>query len=62
MSQDDPVVQRVRAARRKIAEQCGHDNHRLLEWARRIEAANPGRVVRLERINGAPKSPNTLRE
>ena len=33
MSRDDPVVERVRAARRAIAEECGNDLHRLYGWA-----------------------------
>ncbi len=45
MTRDDAVVQRVRAARRQIVERCGGDRHRLLEWAKRIEAARPERVV-----------------
>lgn len=48
MTRDDPVVERVRATRRKIAEQCGNDLHRLYEWAKKIEAQNKDRVVGYE--------------
>ncbi len=50
MSRDDPVVERVRAARRAIAEECGHDLHRLYEWAKKIEAEHRDRVVGYERL------------
>ena len=48
MSRDDPVVERVRVARRKIAEECGNDAHRLYEWAKKIEAQHKDRVVGYE--------------
>jgi hypothetical protein len=48
MTKDDAVVQRVRAARRRIVERCGGDKHRLLEWAKRIEADRRDRVVTYE--------------
>ena len=44
MSKDDPVVERVRAAGRAIAERCGFDPHALGEWARKIQAECPERV------------------
>jgi hypothetical protein len=49
MAKDDPVVARVREARRRIAERCGGDTHRMLEWAKRIEATRRDRVVSYER-------------
>ena len=45
MTKDDPVVQRVREARRKIAEKVGYDQHKLLEWARGVETRHQARVV-----------------
>jgi hypothetical protein len=48
MTKDDPVVARVREARRRIVERCGGDTHRLLEWAKRIEATRRDRVVAYE--------------
>lgn len=44
MKRDDPVVERVRSARREIAADCGRDLHALLEWAGKIEAECPERV------------------
>ena len=49
MFKDDPVVQRVRAARREIVERCGQDAHSLLKWAKGIEAECPQRVRGYER-------------
>ncbi|MFH0983076.1 MAG: hypothetical protein V2A79_16275 [Planctomycetota bacterium] len=49
MKADDPVVERVRAARRQIAERCGQDHHRLYEWAKQIEAQQRERVIGYER-------------
>ena len=48
MAKDDPVVERVRAVRRKIAEECGWDLHALYERAKRIEAECADRVVGYE--------------
>jgi hypothetical protein len=45
MRRDDPVVERVRDARRQIVKRCGEDQHRLYEWAKQIEAQNRDRVV-----------------
>ncbi len=45
MAHDDPVVKRVRSARRQIADRCGQDKHRLLEWAKQIEAQHRHRVI-----------------
>jgi hypothetical protein len=39
---NDPVVERVRAARQRI---LGGDPHRLFEWAKTIEATRCNRVV-----------------
>lgn len=44
MFKDDPVVQRVRAARREIVARYGRDAHSLLKWAKKIEAEYPQRV------------------
>jgi hypothetical protein len=49
MSKDDPVVQRVRSARREIASACGNDLHALLQWAKKIEAECPERIRGYER-------------
>ncbi len=43
-SKCDPVVQRVRAARREIVAACGGDPHALGEWLRKIQAEYPDRV------------------
>jgi hypothetical protein len=50
MKRDDPVVEQVREARRRIAEQCGNDAHRLYEWAKQLEAQHRDRVVGYERL------------
>jgi hypothetical protein len=56
MSRDDPVIERVRAVRRRIAEECGGDLHALYERAKRIEAEHAHRVVGYETDRrGAPK-------
>ena len=47
-SADDPTIARVRAAGRKILEECGGDFHALGERARKIEAEHPERVVGYE--------------
>ncbi len=45
MAKDDPLVERVRSARRKIATECGNDVHRIFEWAKKIEAEHRARVT-----------------
>ena len=50
MTDDDPVIARIRAARRKIfLEDCEGDPHKLYEYAKRLEAEHPERVVGYER-------------
>jgi hypothetical protein len=38
MSKDDPVVDRVRSARRKIVARHGRERGGLLRWAKKIES------------------------
>ncbi len=47
-SADDPTIERVRAAGRAIAEECGGDLHALFERARKWQAEHPERVVGYE--------------
>ena len=58
MTKDDPVVERVRAARRKIMEECGNDMHKLFEWAKQVEAQYKDRVVGYERSKRPPRPDN----
>ena len=59
MSRDDPVVERVRAARRRIVAQCQGDAHKMYEWAKAIEAKYADRVVGYDTIKRpAPPSPD----
>ena len=47
----DPVVEEVRAARGRIAEECGYDLQRILEHAQRAAVRIPGlRYVTLEEL------------
>ncbi len=48
MTQDDPVVQRVREARRQIAAECDFDAHKLYLWAKEREAELGDRAVHYE--------------
>ncbi len=52
MSRDDPTIERVRAARRKIFEECGCDLHALYEWAKKLEAEFPERLASYNREGG----------
>ncbi len=45
MTPDDPVVERVRAARRRIVEECDGDPHKIYEWAKKMEARYADRLV-----------------
>jgi len=57
MSQDDPVVQRVRETRRQITARHGTDTHALYEWAKQIEKNHRERVVGYERPGRPGKGP-----
>ena len=48
MSRDDPTIERVRAAGRAIAEECGFDPYAFGEWLRKAQAEHPERVVGYE--------------
>jgi ribosomal protein L17 len=50
MTKDDPVVKRVRAARRRIAERCGFDKHRMYELIKEMEAQYKDRLIGYERV------------
>ena len=52
MFRDDPVVERVRAGRRAIAERHGSDAHGLFEWAKKIESQYANGVTGYERKTG----------
>ena len=49
MTDDDPVIARIRAVRRQIAAECDNDPHKLYEYFKRLEAENPEKVVGYER-------------
>ena len=55
MMPDDPVVERVRAARRRIVTQCGGDPHKIYEWAKQLEARYKDRIVRYQRAEHPSK-------
>ena len=42
----DAIVEEIHAIRRRIAEECGNDMHRIAESFRRLEAEHPERLVR----------------
>lgn len=55
MGDEDPVIARIRAARRKIfLEDCDGDPHKLYEYFKRIEAEHPERVVGYVRKHKQP--------
>lgn len=57
MTPDDPVVERVRSARRRIVERCGFDRKRLYAWIKEFESKHKERVIGYEpgkRAKGAP--------
>ena len=58
MTQDDPVIQRVREVRRKIAAECDFDLHKLYLWAKEQEAKLGDRVVHFEHGIRSGTEPN----
>jgi hypothetical protein len=59
MLKDDPVVERVRAVGRAIAETCGFDPHALGEWLRKAQAGHPERIVGYETDRPGKAEPAT---
>jgi len=49
MMKDDPVIERVRRARRSIVSRCQDEPDKLLRWAKGIESKRPGLVRGSER-------------
>ncbi len=55
-TKDDPVVERVRAVRKRIVRRCGGDQHRLLQWAKRVETTGRYRTAGFAKPARAGKS------
>ncbi len=43
----DPTIDRIREARHRISEKCGHDPKRLVEYYMKLEEQYSGRMVSL---------------
>ncbi len=55
----DPTIDRIRAVRHRISEQCGHDPKRLVEYYMKLQAEKyADRLVRSPK----PASQESLRE
>ncbi len=48
-TKDDPVIERVRAVRKRIVRRCGGDQHRLLQWAKHVESSGRYKVAGFEK-------------
>jgi phosphatidylserine/phosphatidylglycerophosphate/cardiolipin synthase-like enzyme len=46
---DDPVIARIRDARHRISEACGHDPNRLVEYYLRLQEKHPERLLQERR-------------
>ena len=42
---DDPTIQRIREARRRISEKCGHDPKRLIEYYIKLQQRHADRLI-----------------
>ncbi|MCX7002627.1 MAG: hypothetical protein NTV22_05060 [bacterium] len=42
---DNPVIERVRAARHRISKECGHSTKRLVERYIRMQKKHAGRMI-----------------
>lgn len=47
----DEFVEEIHAIRRRIADECGNDMHKIAEHFRRLEAEHPERLV-----DGVPRT------
>ena len=59
MTGDDPVVQRVREARRRIVERCGSDSRKIYEWARKMEELYADRLLSRDELKRSDKNPTS---
>lgn len=46
---DDPTILRIREARHKISERCGHDPKRLVEYYMKLQEQHRDRLVTAEK-------------
>ena len=44
--EDDPVIARIREARHRISEACGHDPRRLVEYYAKRQGEHPERLLK----------------
>ena len=44
--EDDPVIARIREARHRISEACGHDPKRLVEYYLKRQQEHPERLLK----------------
>ncbi len=51
----DPAIEEIRAVRREISAEHGHDTHRLVEHYRELEKKYADRMVREDRSLGPAK-------
>lgn len=56
---DDPIVDEVRATRRRIFEECGNDLHRLIEQLKSAEGQDKSRLVTLEDVQKHSRTSKT---
>lgn len=47
-TEDDPVIARVRKARHRISERCGHDPAKLVEYYMKLQERHADRLIRIE--------------
>ncbi len=60
MTRDDPVVERVREARRRIVAECQGDAHKIYEWAKAVEARYADRLVGYDTLKRPAESGQEL--
>ena len=44
-AKDDPTIKRIRDARQKISEECGHDPGRMVEYYSKLQKKYEGRII-----------------
>ena len=57
MTEDDPVIERIRDVRRRIVAECEGDPHKIYEWAKQMEARYADRLVGYEDLNKSIETP-----
>jgi hypothetical protein len=56
-TKDDPTITRIREARRRISEECGHDPQRVVEYYTNLQKKYQDRIINDSEEEMTPAEP-----